>query len=57
MFYVFVVKLGPVQVLERWSATENVTEALERSKKKGWSARVLELWKNSWSAGKLRKID
>ena len=42
--------------LERWSATENVTGALERSKKKGWSARVLELRKRSWSAGKLRKI-
>ena len=42
--------------LERWSATENVTGALERSKKKGWSVRVLELRKKSWSAGKLRKI-
>ena len=49
----FVVKLGPVQVLERWSATENVTEALKSCKKKGWSARVLELKKKtSWSAGK-----
>ena len=51
--------MGPVQgggVLERWSATENVTGALERSEKKGWSARVLELRKTSWSAGKLRKI-
>ena len=51
-----VVKLGPVQVLERWSATENVTEALKSCKKKGWSARVLELRKTSWSTGKLRKI-
>ena len=32
-------------VLERWSATENVTGALERSKKKGWRARVLEMRK------------
>ena len=46
----------PGGVLERWSATENVTGALERSEKKGWSARVLELRKTSWSAGKLRKI-
>ena len=53
-----VLAMGPVQggVLERWSATENVTGALERSEKKGWSARVLELRKTSWSAGKLRKI-
>ena len=43
--------------MERWSATKNVTGALERSKKKGWSARVLELRKKSWSAEKLRKID
>ena len=33
-----------------------MTGALERSEKKGWSARVLELRKTSWSAGKLRKI-
>ena len=46
----------PGGVLERWSATENVTGAPERSEKKGWSARVLELRKTSWSAGKLRKI-
>ena len=31
--------------LKRWSTTENVTGALERSKKKDWSARVLELRK------------
>ena len=43
-------------VLERWSATENVTGALECNEKKGWSARVLELRKTSWSAGKLKKI-
>ena len=47
---------GPGGVLEHWSATENVTGVLERSEKKGWSARVLELRKTSWSAGKLRKI-
>ena len=33
-----------------------MTGALERSEKKAWSARVLELRKTSWSAGKLRKI-
>ena len=42
--------------MERWSATENVTGALERSETKGWSATVLELRKTSWSAEKLRKI-
>ena len=42
--------------MERWSATENVTGALERSETKGWSATVLELRKTSWSAEKLNKI-
>ena len=46
----------PWGVLERWSATENVNGAPEPSEKKGWSARVLELRKTSWSAGKLGKI-
>ena len=36
-------------VLEHWSATENVTGVLERSENKGWSARVLEVRKTSWS--------
>ncbi len=43
-------------VLEHWSATENMTGAVEHSEKKGWCARVLELRKTSWSTGKVRKI-
>ena len=48
--------MGPVQgrVLERWSATENVTEVSERSEKKGWSTGKLR--KTSWSVGNLIKI-
>ena len=33
-----------------------MTGALERIEKKGWSVRVVELRKRSWSTGKLRKI-